>query len=95
VDRVRHVAARSEATFVITNNHFEGKGVANAFEIEALLTGDLIPVPETLRARYPQLAALSTAEGPGATLSPASHGAVVSGSPREPQQANFSFEPEA
>jgi uncharacterized protein YecE (DUF72 family) len=95
VDRIRRLAAHSEATFVITNNHFEGKGVANAFEIEALLTGDLMPAPETLRARYPELAAVSTPGGPAAALSTAGRSGVAGAKPGEPQQADFSFEPEA
>ena len=93
VERARRVAAHAESTFVITNNHFEGKGVANAFEIEALLTGDLIPVPATLRAHYPELAAISSVEG--ADAASASGGrTVAAGRPSGPQQADFSFEPE-
>jgi uncharacterized protein YecE (DUF72 family) len=54
-ERVKRVGERSQATFVITNNHFEGKAVANALELEALLTGGLVRVPPTLALRYPQL----------------------------------------
>jgi uncharacterized protein YecE (DUF72 family) len=91
VERVRRVAAQAEATFVITNNHFEGKGVANAFEIEALLTGDLMPVPETLLARYPELSAiLSGGAGSVASSYRGTTGAAVR--PREPQQADFRFD---
>jgi uncharacterized protein YecE (DUF72 family) len=94
VERVRRVAAHAEATFVITNNHFEGKGVANAFEIEALLTGDLMPVPETLQARYPELGGISSTKGEGAAASSSGDGALAVGRPAEPQQGDFSFEPE-
>jgi uncharacterized protein YecE (DUF72 family) len=58
-ERVKHVAERSQATFVITNNHFEGKAVANALELEALLRGEPVAVPETLKFRYPELARIA------------------------------------
>lgn len=93
VERVRRVAAHAEATFVITNNHFEGKGVANAFEIEALLTGDLMPVPETLQARYPELATISSAEGAGGDACSSGGSTLTADRPAEPQQGDFCFEP--
>jgi uncharacterized protein YecE (DUF72 family) len=58
-ERVKHVAERSQTTFVITNNHFEGKAVANALELEALLTGETVQVPEILKHRYPELARIA------------------------------------
>ena len=42
-------------TYVITNNHFEGKAVANALELKALVSGAPVAVPESLRAHYPEL----------------------------------------
>jgi uncharacterized protein YecE (DUF72 family) len=54
-ERVRRVGERSQTTFVITNNHFEGKAVANALELEALLTGEPVRVPPSLVSRYPEL----------------------------------------
>jgi uncharacterized protein YecE (DUF72 family) len=95
VERVRRVAEHAESTFVITNNHFEGKGVANAFEIEALLTGDLQPVPETLQARYPELASIASSESASEAPQATGGGALVGSRPAEPRQGDFSFEPEA
>ena len=94
VERVQRVAAHAESTFVITNNHFEGKGVANAFEIEALLTGNLMPVPETLQARYPELASISSSKSTGETPQVAGGGTLAAGRPLAPQQGDFSFEPD-
>jgi uncharacterized protein YecE (DUF72 family) len=54
-DRVRHVAKHSKSTFVVTNNHFQGKGIVNALQLINLLTGKKVKVPEPLRHHYPQL----------------------------------------
>ena len=69
VERARRIAGSARVTFVIANNHFEGKGVANGLEITHLLTGQPVPVPETLRARYPELAAIAVPPG-GSDLVP-------------------------
>jgi uncharacterized protein YecE (DUF72 family) len=54
-DRARSVAARAHTTFVITNNHFQGKAVVNALELIHLLTGAKVDVPDPLRRRYSEL----------------------------------------
>jgi len=81
-ERTRIVAERAQATFVITNNHFEGKAVANALELTALLTGEPVAVPEGLIGRYPELAAI-------AAESPASEDPAI-----EPEQGTFNFGPD-
>lgn len=53
---VREIAAETDATYVITNNHFEGKAVANAFQLARMLTGDAPTPPTHLVDRYPELA---------------------------------------
>jgi uncharacterized protein YecE (DUF72 family) len=65
--RIRDVARQAEVTYVIANNHFEGKAVANALELKSLLTGQKVRVPETLAERYPELAQVRAPEpsGPG------------------------------
>lgn len=42
-ERVREIAEGTEATYVIMNNHFAGKAVANAFHLHRLLG---LPAPE-------------------------------------------------
>mgnify|MGYP003346245016 CR=1 FL=1 len=42
--------------YVVTNNHFQGKAVANALQLIHLLRGNPVAVPETLIAHYPELA---------------------------------------
>ena len=54
-ERIKRVAARAKSTFVITNNHYEGKGVVNALDLLHLLGRRKVKVPEALRERYPRL----------------------------------------
>ena len=61
-ERVTNIARHTDVVFVITNNHFEGKAIANALELLSLLRGARVPVPETLREHYPQLAAIALEE---------------------------------
>ncbi|HEV2492916.1 MAG TPA: DUF72 domain-containing protein [Terriglobia bacterium] len=74
--RIRDVAQQADVTYVIANNHFEGKAVANALELKSLLTGQKVPVPETLAGRYPELAQVRAPEPEGSA----------------PRQADFSFD---
>ena len=57
--RIEHVAENARTTFVVTNNHFEAKGIVNALQLIHLLSGNKVKVPETLRAHYPQLEAIA------------------------------------
>jgi len=68
--RIRHVAAHADNTFVVTNNHYEGKGVVNALQLIQLLSGDKVKVPETLRHRHPQLESIADAPPQEPTLFP-------------------------
>lgn len=43
----------AEKLFVILNNHFQGKGMTNAFMLMRALGKELAPPPESLRAAYP------------------------------------------
>ena len=58
-ERIKNVAQQTDATFVITNNHFEGKAAANALQLVNLVTGRAVRVPETMLARYPELGAIA------------------------------------
>jgi uncharacterized protein YecE (DUF72 family) len=53
--RIRKVSGETKTTFVITNNHYQGKAVVNALELISLLTGAKVKVPEPLRHHYPEL----------------------------------------
>jgi uncharacterized protein YecE (DUF72 family) len=68
--RIRAIAEHTKKIFVVTNNHYQGKGVVNALELISMLKGENIRVPEPLRQRYPQLEEIA-AEMPAApTLFP-------------------------
>ena len=62
VERIRSIASQAGVTYVITNNHFEGKAIANALELKSLLAGQAVRVPETMLARYPELAEIRAPE---------------------------------
>ena len=55
VSRIRHVLKHSPNTFVVTNNHFQGKAVVNALQLISILKGSRVKVPEPLRRHYPEL----------------------------------------
>ena len=55
VARVKKVSAHTRDTFVVTNNHFQGKAVVNALQLIHILRGSKVKVPEPLRQHYPQL----------------------------------------
>ena len=54
-ERIKRVADRAKSTFVITNNHYEGKGVVNALDLLHLLGREKVKVPQPLRQHYPHL----------------------------------------
>jgi len=63
VDRVKKIAKDAEETYVVTNNHFRGKGAANALEIKAMLAEEKVRGPELLIEEYPRLAESIVASG--------------------------------
>jgi uncharacterized protein YecE (DUF72 family) len=68
--RVERVAEHAKTTFVVTNNHFEGKGVVNALQLIYMITHDKVKVPEPLRHRYPELEVIADAPPSEPTLFP-------------------------
>ena len=60
--RIDSIAARSEDTYVILNNHYEAKAVANAAQLRNLIEGKLVKVPPLLLSRYPQLDSIAERE---------------------------------
>jgi len=59
--RVEKVAERSREVFVITNNHYQGKGVVNALQLISILKGSKVKVPEPLREKFPELESIADA----------------------------------
>ena len=66
VERIRGAGLRAAALaagtgtkgslYAILNNHFRGQAVANAIELNAILTGAKPEIPATLAEAYPRLA---------------------------------------
>jgi uncharacterized protein YecE (DUF72 family) len=69
-ERIQKTAAHAETTFVITNNHFEAKGIVNALELIHLLSGAKVGVPEPLRHHYPRLEKIADQPASEPTLFP-------------------------
>lgn len=56
IERIEGLRGEVERLFVIANNHFGGKALANALEIRSRLTGRPVEVPPTLLRSFPRLA---------------------------------------
>jgi uncharacterized protein YecE (DUF72 family) len=61
--KAQRLANAHEEVVVITNNHFEGKAVANAIELRALLEGEPVRAPPEIVDAYPSLRAVTRSEG--------------------------------
>jgi uncharacterized protein YecE (DUF72 family) len=57
--RIAAIGAKAQKTFVIANNHFEGKAAVNALQLKHILTGAPVKVPDTLLKRYWELGEIS------------------------------------
>jgi uncharacterized protein YecE (DUF72 family) len=66
--RIEAISGRSQETYVILNNHYQGKAVANAIQLLSMLEGRLFNVPAPLLNRYPQLEEFSAPAANESTL---------------------------
>lgn len=57
--RIQDMAGKAKEVYVIANNHFKGQAVCNAHQLQFLLSGEKINVPERLKRTYPQLEEIS------------------------------------
>ena len=53
--RVDAIAQKAQKTFVIANNHFEGKAAVNALQLKNMISGRRVRVPPTLLKHYWEL----------------------------------------
>lgn len=60
--KISAVAKKANVTFVVANNHFEGKAPANALELKSMITGQKVKAPQLLVNAYPRLAAITDVE---------------------------------
>lgn len=68
--RIRTIVEKTRKTFVITNNHYLGKGVVNALQIIAALKSIKVSVPEPLRQHYPVLETIASEPAVNPSLFP-------------------------
>jgi uncharacterized protein YecE (DUF72 family) len=68
--RIRKVQAHTQDTYVITNNHYQGKAVVNALQLLSILKGAKVKVPDELRQHYPQLERIASEMPAAPTLFP-------------------------
>jgi uncharacterized protein YecE (DUF72 family) len=57
--RIDVVAGKTQKTFVVANNHFEGKAAVNALQLKSMLRADAVSVPPSLRSRYWELSEIA------------------------------------
>ena len=53
--KIENVASKAKTTYVIANNHFEGKAGVNALELKSMLSGKRVKAPAPLVKAYPEL----------------------------------------
>ncbi len=70
--RIEKVSKQASTVFVITNNHYQGKGVVNALQLINILTKSKVNVPEPLRQHFPQVDAIAATRQSEPTLFPLS-----------------------
>jgi uncharacterized protein YecE (DUF72 family) len=54
--RIETASGEARQTYVVANNHFEGKAAVNALELACMLGGGKVEAPESLLESYPELA---------------------------------------
>jgi uncharacterized protein YecE (DUF72 family) len=59
--KIERIAKKADVTYVVTNNHFEGKAGVNALQLKHMLTGQRVKAPEPLLRHYPELKAIADA----------------------------------
>jgi len=69
-ERIRKVAESAESTFVVTNNHYGGKAVANALQLIHRIKNVKVDVPAPLLQHFPELKEIASEESRPAGLFP-------------------------
>src|SRR6266850_1859817 len=54
-DKIETVAGKTETTYVITNNHYQGRAGVNALKLKSMLSGKRVKAPPELLGTYPEL----------------------------------------
>ena len=59
-ERIANLARDAQTVFVITNNHYQGKAVANALQLTSLLRAQPVSAPQILCQHYPELIGITS-----------------------------------
>jgi uncharacterized protein YecE (DUF72 family) len=70
VTRIQEVQKDTRDTYIVTNNHYQGKAVVNALQLLSILKGSKLKVPDDLRQHYPQLEQIASEMPAAPTLFP-------------------------
>jgi len=52
ITRIKEVAAKTKESYVITNNHYKGKAVANALMLKSMVSGERSTAPSAVYETY-------------------------------------------
>ncbi|HLB88648.1 MAG TPA: DUF72 domain-containing protein [Terriglobales bacterium] len=58
-DKIERIAHQAEVTYVVANNHFQGKAGVNALQLKHMLSGQRVKAPEPLLEHYPELKSIA------------------------------------
>ena len=53
--RIDAIAEKAQKTFVVANNHFEGKAAVNALQLKHMVSGRSVRMPDMLLEKYWEL----------------------------------------
>ena len=63
IEKIKGIRKIADEVYVITNNHYRGQAVVNAFQILSKLTGGTFEIPDSLVDVYPQLKKIARTDG--------------------------------
>jgi uncharacterized protein YecE (DUF72 family) len=53
--RIQEISKKADVTFVVANNHFEGKAAVNALQLKSMIEEHRVKAPDVLVRHYPEL----------------------------------------
>lgn len=53
-EKITHIGAQTDKTYVIANNHYNGQAPVNALELKSMLSGKKVKAPKPLVDHYPE-----------------------------------------
>jgi uncharacterized protein YecE (DUF72 family) len=59
--KILNIAGKADVTYVVANNHFQGKAAVNAIQLKHMISGKPVKAPKPLIDRYPELEKIGNA----------------------------------